>query len=46
MEKSSWFSILLAATVSLLAVGIPFWQIPYSKVSLPDAMEGFGLIAV
>lgn len=46
MGKSRWHLVLFAAIVSFLAVGIPFWQIPYSKVNLPDAMLGFGLIVV
>lgn len=46
MGKSPWHWVSFAAIVSFLAVGIPFWQIPYSKVNLPDAMLGFGLIVV
>lgn len=46
MGKSRWHWVWLAAIVGFLAVGILFWQIPYSKVNLPDAMLGFGLIVV
>lgn len=36
----------LSVVVSFFAVGIPYWAIPYSKVNLPDAMLGPGLIVV
>lgn len=32
--------------VSFFAVGFPYWQIPYAKVSLPDTLYGAGLLAV
>lgn len=30
----------------LLAVGVPFWRIPYSSVNVPDAFYGAGLLVV
>jgi hypothetical protein len=35
-----------AFTVGFFAVGLPYWQIPYAKVSLPDTLYGFGLLVV
>ena len=32
--------------VSTLLVGIPFWQIPYSQVALPNSLFGLPLIGV
>ena len=31
---------------SLLAVGLPYWQIPYAQVSLPNAVWGLPLVVV
>jgi hypothetical protein len=42
--KSHWLP--LAAAVSLLSVGIPYWLIPYNKLSLPDALLTPGLAVV
>jgi hypothetical protein len=41
-------SVTLAAafTGSFFAVGIPYWQIPYSQASLPSDIWGFALLAV
>jgi hypothetical protein len=36
----------LCLAASVLAVGIPYWLIPYGKVNLPDAVLGPGLIVV
>lgn len=46
MEKAGWYWILLAAIVCFFSISLPFWQIPYSKLNLPDALEGFGLIVL
>jgi hypothetical protein len=43
-KHSHWLLLCLAA--SFLAVGIPYWLIPYGKVNLPDAVLGPGLIVV
>lgn len=32
--------------VAFLATGVPYWLIPYNKLSLPDAVIGAGLIVV
>lgn len=38
--------ILVAFACSLAAIGVPYWQIPYSHLNLPDALIGFGLLVV
>jgi hypothetical protein len=38
-----WLSSFL---VAFLAVGLPYWQIPYNKLNLPDAVLGAGLLVV
>lgn len=42
--KSLWLP--LSVTASFLAVGIPYWLIPYNKLNLPDAVLGPGLVVV
>ena len=32
--------------ISFFAVGFPYWQIPYAKVSLPSTLYGMGLVVV
>jgi hypothetical protein len=41
-------SAILAASFagSFLAVGLPYWQIPYAQVSLPNAVWGLPLVVV
>jgi len=43
-NRSPWLPIAFFA--GFLAVGLPYWQIPYAKVSLPDTLIGFGLLVV
>lgn len=40
----SW--LVAAFVVSFFAVGFPYWQIPYAKVSLPSTLYGTGLLVV
>ena len=42
--KRHWLP--LSVTASFLAVGIPYWCIPYGKVNLPGALLGPSLIVV
>ncbi len=35
-----------AFLVGFFTVGVPYWQIAYSKVSLPDTLYGAGLFVV
>ncbi len=39
---SPW--LIAAFSVAFLAVGWPYWRIPYEKVSLPDTLFGPGLL--
>ncbi len=39
-------SLYIGFTAALIAVGIPYWFIPYSKLNLPDALLGPSLIVV
>ena len=39
-------ALVVAFFVTFFAVGIPYWQIPYSKASLPSSLYGFGLLVV
>lgn len=48
-ENNLWSSKRVTIGAFLLCffiVGIPFWQIPYSNVSLPDSFFSVGVIAV
>ena len=38
--------LFAAFAISFFAVGLPYWQIPYAKVSLPSTLYGTGLIVV
>ncbi len=44
LMRSPW--LLGAFLVGFLAVGLPYWQIPYAKANLPDSLIGFGLVIV
>jgi len=43
MEEKLWLILSLAFLTTFLTVGIPYWQIPYSQLSLPTSIYGFGL---
>jgi len=38
--------LVAAFVISVFAVGYPYWQIPYAKVSLPSTLYGTGLVIV
>ena len=38
--------LVAAFVISVFAVGYPYWQIPYAKVSLPSTLYGTGLVVV
>jgi hypothetical protein len=42
--RSPW--LVAAFLAGFLAVGLPYWQIPYNKVNLPDAVMGLGLLVI
>jgi asparagine N-glycosylation enzyme membrane subunit Stt3 len=35
-----------AFVIGFFTIGFPYWQIPYSKVSLPDTLYGAGLLVI
>lgn len=42
--KSLW--LLLAFVAAFLLIGMPFWDIPYSQVSVPNSLVAPGLIGL
>lgn len=46
MKSATNPSIIAAFVVAFFATGIPYWQIPYSKASLPSSLYGLGLAVV
>ena len=45
-RETDKYWLVAAFVVGFLAVGFPYWQIPYAKVSLPDTLYGLGLLVV
>ena len=45
-NNTAVYWLAAAFMVSFFTVGVPYWQIAYSKVSLPDALYGAGLFVV
>ena len=46
MTLRAAFWLVAAFVISFFAVGFPYWQIPYAKVSLPSTLYGVGLLVV
>jgi hypothetical protein len=46
MDKTAKYWLVAAFVVGFFAVGFPYWQTPYAKVSLPDTLYGAGRFAV
>jgi hypothetical protein len=46
MNKSTRYWLAGAFLVGFLVIGVPYWPIPYNKVSLPDTLYGAGLFVV
>ena len=46
MQLKSVCWLIAAFMISFFTVGIPYWQIPYAKVALPNTLYGVGLLAV
>ena len=46
MQPNAVYWLVAAFVVSFFAVGFPYWQIPYAKVSLPNTLYGPGLLVV
>jgi len=45
-KNTAKYWLVAAFVVAFFAVGVPYWQIPYAKVSLPDTLYGAGLLVV
>lgn len=45
-SKSSSVALAFAFICAFLIVGLPYWQIPYAQVSLPNAVWGWPLVIV
>ena len=46
MLKTSNQWLVAAFLIGFFAVGLGYWPIPYSKLSLPDSLYGLGVIVV
>jgi hypothetical protein len=46
MQPNAVYWLAAAFVVSFFAVGFPYWQIPYAKISLPSTLYGMGLLVV
>src|SRR5204862_5659121 len=46
MKLRAAFWLVATFVISFFAVGFPYWQIPYAKVSLPSTLYGTGLLVV
>ena len=46
MQSNTVYWLAAAFVVSFFAVGFPYWQIPYTKVSLPNTLYDTGLLVV
>jgi hypothetical protein len=46
VQSRAGYWLVAAFVVGFFAVGIPYWLIPYEKVSLPSTLYGSGLLVV
>ena len=46
MSRAQTLWLAIAFVVGLLAVSVPYWEVPYSKVSLPDTLISPTLLVV
>ena len=46
MQLQTVYWLIAAFAVSFFAVVLPYWQIPYAKVSLSSTLYGMGLLVV
>lgn len=46
MNPNAVYWLIAAFVISFFAVGLPYWQIPYAKVSLPSTLYGPALLVV
>jgi hypothetical protein len=46
MQPIAVYWLAAAFVAGFFAVGIPYWQVPYAKVALPNTLYGTGLLVV
>jgi hypothetical protein len=46
MDKLKQNGLPIAFISSFLAVGVPYWLIPYSEVNLPDTLIAIGMLVI
>ncbi len=46
MQKDLRIHFAVGFAVACLAVAVPYWQIPYARLSLPNGLYGWGLAVV
>ncbi|MGQ0696013.1 MAG: hypothetical protein ACT4OL_10625 [Nitrospiraceae bacterium] len=46
VQHHATYCLVVAFAVSFFAVGVPYWQVPYAKLSLPNTLYGTGLLVV
>ncbi|MEO6519171.1 MAG: hypothetical protein ABIO17_09290 [Pseudoxanthomonas sp.] len=46
MTRSSPTWLLIAFLIAFIGVGFRYWQLAYAQVSLPESLQGPGLVAV
>ncbi|MGR6035638.1 MAG: hypothetical protein ACU4EQ_00295 [Candidatus Nitrosoglobus sp.] len=46
MTQNKSTRLVIAFVISCVAVGAPYWLIPYNKVNLPNALMGPGLLVI
>ena len=46
MQPHAVYWLIAAFVISFFFVGVPYWQIPYAKVSLPSTLYDMGLLVV
>jgi hypothetical protein len=46
MTQNKSTKLVIAFVISCVAVGAPYWLIPYNKVNLPNALMGPGLLVI
>lgn len=46
MQSKAVYWLVAAFVISFFLMGVPYWQIPYAKVSLPNSLFGMGLLVV
>ncbi|MGH6893158.1 MAG: hypothetical protein ACREEP_12945 [Dongiaceae bacterium] len=46
MDRLRQYGLPIAFIVCFLAVGVPYWSIPYNEVNLPDSLLAAGMVVV